>query len=151
MPTASYQRHQILTLRDSQIGDYLIQGWQWRLAMPVSVPLRPDFYAANLRLFAKCRPDSRQTRRLLALAAFYDGMSRSEAAASRGTLWRGKREIYQLLRVSGTPTARALLRQPVSHLGHSAARGCQRRRKSASRSSVSEFLSSRSNRFRPRP
>ncbi len=52
--------------------------------MPASVPLRPDFDAANLRLFAKRCADSRQTRRLLALAAVYDGMSRAEAARVGG-------------------------------------------------------------------
>ena len=48
--------------------------------MPASVRLRPDFDAATLRLVTKRCPDSRQTRRLLALAAVYDGMSRAEAA-----------------------------------------------------------------------
>ncbi len=52
--------------------------------MPASVPLCPDFDAANLRLVAKRCPDSRQTRRLLALAAVYDGMSRAEAAKVGG-------------------------------------------------------------------
>ncbi len=42
--------------------------------MPAVVPLRPDFDATNLRGVAKRCPDSRQTRRLLALAAVYDGM-----------------------------------------------------------------------------
>jgi putative transposase len=52
--------------------------------MPASVPLRPDFDAANLRLLAKCCADSRQTRRLLALAAVYDGMNRAAAAKVGG-------------------------------------------------------------------
>jgi len=52
--------------------------------MPARVPLRPDFDAANLRLVAKRCRDSRQTRRLLALAAVYDGMSRAEAAKVGG-------------------------------------------------------------------
>jgi len=48
--------------------------------MAAPVPLRPDFGAAALRTLAKqsCNPD--QTRRLLALAAIYDGQPRSEAA-----------------------------------------------------------------------
>ena len=48
--------------------------------MPACVLLRPDSDASNLRLFAKRCSDSRQTRRLLALAAAYDGMGRAEAA-----------------------------------------------------------------------
>ncbi len=52
--------------------------------MPASVPLRTDFTASNLRLFARRCSDTRQTRRLLALAAVYDGMSRGEAAKIGG-------------------------------------------------------------------
>jgi transposase len=52
--------------------------------MPASVPLRSDFDASNLRLLAKRCSDTRQTRRLLALAAVYDGMNRSEAAKIGG-------------------------------------------------------------------
>jgi len=52
--------------------------------MPARVPLRADFDASNLRLFAKRCSDTRQTRRLLALAAVYDGMTRSEAAKIGG-------------------------------------------------------------------
>ena len=44
------------------------------------IPLRPDFDAVALRLLAKCSKDSAQARRLLALAAIYDGASRAEAA-----------------------------------------------------------------------
>ncbi len=52
--------------------------------MPAVVPLRPDFDATKLRVVAKRCPDSRQTRRRLALAAVYDGMSRAEAAQVGG-------------------------------------------------------------------
>ncbi len=52
--------------------------------MPASVQLRTDFDASNLRLFAKRCSDTRQTRRLLALAAVYDGMNRGEAARIGG-------------------------------------------------------------------
>ena len=48
--------------------------------MAASVPLRPDFDAAALRRLAKQSRDPDQTRRLLALAAIYDGSSRTEAA-----------------------------------------------------------------------
>ncbi len=52
--------------------------------MPAVVLLRPDFDATKLREVANRCPDSRQTRRLLALAAIYDGMNRAEAAKVGG-------------------------------------------------------------------
>src|SRR4051794_40061132 len=48
--------------------------------MAVAVPLRSDFDAAQLCALAKRSRDPDQTRRLLALAAIYDGASRTEAA-----------------------------------------------------------------------
>jgi transposase len=48
--------------------------------MAAPVPLRADFDAAQLRALAKRARDPDQTRRLLALAAIYDGGSRSDAA-----------------------------------------------------------------------
>ncbi len=44
------------------------------------VPLRGDFDAAALRVMARKTKDAPQARRLLALAAIYDGASRAEAA-----------------------------------------------------------------------
>src|SRR3954447_5814145 len=52
--------------------------------MAVAVPLRCDFDAAQLRALAKRSRDPDQTRRLLALAAIYDGASRTEAAQIGG-------------------------------------------------------------------
>lgn len=46
--------------------------------------LRQDFTAAQLRRLARESGDADQTRRLLALAAIYDGASRSDAAAVGG-------------------------------------------------------------------
>ncbi len=48
--------------------------------MPSSVQLRVDYDAVRLRELAKRSRDPRQIRRLLALAAVYDGMSRADAA-----------------------------------------------------------------------
>ena len=48
------------------------------------IPLRADFDAARLRGVARVSKDAGQTRRLLALAAIYDGASRSEAAGIGG-------------------------------------------------------------------
>ena len=48
------------------------------------IPLRGDFDAAELRCEAKKSKDSGQARRLLALAAIYDGSRRTEAAEIGG-------------------------------------------------------------------
>jgi transposase len=48
------------------------------------IPLRADFDGSTLRVVARCSKDAGQTRRLLALAAIYDGASRTEAAAIGG-------------------------------------------------------------------
>lgn len=52
--------------------------------MPSMVQLRDDYDAAELRKLAKRSRDPRQIRRLLALAAAYDGMSRAAAATVGG-------------------------------------------------------------------
>ena len=48
--------------------------------MSIPIPLRGDFNGSQLRGLAKRTKDGRQARRLLALAAIYDGATRSEAA-----------------------------------------------------------------------
>jgi transposase len=48
------------------------------------IPLRPDFEATRLRLVARESKDANQVRRLLALAAIYDGATRTEAAEIGG-------------------------------------------------------------------
>lgn len=48
--------------------------------MARAVALRPDFSATGLRRLARRSKDAGQARRLLALAAIYDGGARSEAA-----------------------------------------------------------------------
>src|SRR3954452_16616152 len=61
----------------------LIQGGErGRFAMPV--PLRTDFDANALRAIARATKDGPQARRLLALAAIYDGATRTEAARIGG-------------------------------------------------------------------
>jgi transposase InsO family protein len=52
--------------------------------MGSAVPLRSDFDAVSLRRLAKRCTDNRQIRRLLAFAAVYDGMNRTEAARVGG-------------------------------------------------------------------
>src|SRR5947209_7675942 len=48
------------------------------------IALRSDFNAAELRTAARASKNGAQTRRLLALAAIYDGAPRSEAAKIGG-------------------------------------------------------------------
>jgi len=52
--------------------------------MPWTIRLRGDYDALELRRLAKTSRDNRQIRRLLALAAVYDGMSRAGAAQIGG-------------------------------------------------------------------
>ncbi len=52
--------------------------------MPASIPLRPDFDARRVRDLARRCCDAKQSRRLLSLAAVYDGMTRMEAAKIGG-------------------------------------------------------------------
>jgi len=52
--------------------------------MGSAVPLRTDYTATDLRRLARRCSDNRQIRRLLALAAAYDGMNRTEAARVGG-------------------------------------------------------------------
>ena len=57
----------------------------WRMgAMRPPVQLREDYDAPDLRVLAKASRDANQTRRLLTLAAIYDGASRREAAKIGG-------------------------------------------------------------------
>ena len=57
--------------------------------MSVPIPLRLDFDAARVRGLAKKTKDGPQARRLLALAAIYDGATR--AGQGRGLCCRGLR------------------------------------------------------------
>ena len=52
--------------------------------MSVPIPLRRDFSASRLRSLAKKTKDGPQARRLLTLAAIYDGATRTEAAKIGG-------------------------------------------------------------------
>jgi transposase len=61
---------------DSQDGE------RWSFAM--AIPLRSDFDATALRAAARRTKDAAQGRRLLALAAVYDGGRRTEAAKIGG-------------------------------------------------------------------
>jgi transposase len=62
----------------------LITGKRREVAMSAAVRLREDYEAQHLRALAKASRDAHQTRRLLALAAIYDGGSRGAAATIGG-------------------------------------------------------------------
>src|SRR6516164_1972107 len=65
----------------------LIQhGERRRFVMSAPIPLRRDFGASQLRGLAKKTKDGPQARRLRALAAIYDGATRTEAAMIGGVL-----------------------------------------------------------------
>ena len=68
-------------MRDSWFGIYWLKmanGWGFAMGSPV--PLRDDHDAASVRMLARRTWNSNQSRRLLALAAIYDGGSRGDAA-----------------------------------------------------------------------
>ena len=74
---------------DSRMRASLIQhGEPRRFVMSAPIPLRRDFGASHLRGLAKKTKDGPQARRLLALAAIYDGGSRTEAAKIGGVGFR---------------------------------------------------------------
>ncbi len=52
--------------------------------MSAALPLRTDFDAARLRALSRRCGDANQSRRMLSIAAVYDGMSRAEAAKIGG-------------------------------------------------------------------
>ncbi len=49
-----------------------------------AIPLRTDYDAADVRSLARKSREPKQVRRLLAIAAVYDGMNRADAAAIGG-------------------------------------------------------------------
>jgi hypothetical protein len=62
----------------------MIQGGKRRVAMGQAVPVRADYTAGEVRRFAKQAKDAAQARRLLAIAAVLDGVSREDAAKIGG-------------------------------------------------------------------
>ena len=65
------------------------------------IPVRTDYDAARLRLAARESKDAEQTRCLLALAAVYDGASRTEAAAVGGVTLQIVRDWVLKLNAGG--------------------------------------------------
>ena len=95
------------------------------------IPLRGDFETVELRREARNSKDSGQARRLLALAAIYDGSTRTEAAKIGGVTlqivrdWVMKFNTHGPSRlIAGTPrqqtprlTSEQAPRSPGSHGG----------------------------------
>lgn len=69
--------------------------------MPKTVRLRDDYDALTLRRLAKSSRDTRQARRLLALACVYDGMSRDDPAKAGGMDRQTLRDWVQRLNEEG--------------------------------------------------
>jgi len=65
-------------------ADLVERGEPRRFAVPIALPLRTDLDALQVRAAAKRTKDGPQARRLLALAAIYDGVTRTEAAIIGG-------------------------------------------------------------------
>ena len=75
--------------------------------MSAPIPLRRDFGASQLRGLAKKTKDGPQARRLLALAAIYDGATRTEAAMIGGVGLQIVRDTGVALQRAGPSTVAA--------------------------------------------
>src|SRR5258705_13378162 len=71
--------------------------------MAAAIGVRGDYDTARLRELAKRSEDANQTRRLLALAAIYDGGSRSEAARIGGVGLQTVRDWVLAFNAEGPP------------------------------------------------
>ena len=68
------------------------------------IPLRGDFDTVELRREARKSKDSGQARRLLALAAIYDGSTRTEAATIGGVRLQIVRDWAMKFSAQGPPS-----------------------------------------------
>src|ERR1700687_526487 len=71
--------------------------------MGAAVRLREDYEASQIRVLAKRSENAAQTRRLLALAAIYDGGSRTEAARIGGVGLQTGRDWGLAFNAEGAP------------------------------------------------
>ena len=86
----------------SRTGVGVIQfGEPGRFAMPI--PLRSDFDASQLRALARKTKNAAQARRLLALAAIYEGGTRTEAARIGGVTLQIVRDWVLKFNAHGHP------------------------------------------------
>src|SRR5246500_1192936 len=94
----------------------LHHGIRRESVMALAVRLREDYDAQDLRALAKASRDANQTRRLLALAAIYDGASRREAARIGGVGIQTGRDWVLAFNAAGPPgliDGKALGNQPL--------------------------------------
>src|SRR6266481_6968291 len=75
----------------------------WGIAMAAAIGVRGDYEARQLRELAKRSREANQTRRLLALAAIYDGGSRTEAAKIGGVGLQTIRDWVLAFNAEGPP------------------------------------------------
>jgi hypothetical protein len=106
--------------------------------MPVA--LRSDFNAPAVRAAAKRSKDGPQTRRLLAVAAIYDGATRTQAAALGGVTLQIVRDWVVKFNASG-PMAWSTARRRDNRLG-STTRIAQRSRRSSRAGQSHPFMAS---------
>src|ERR1700731_5467471 len=71
--------------------------------MAAAVRVRGDYEAAQIRVLAKRSKNAAQARRLLALAAIYDGGSRTEAARIGGVGLQTVRDWVLAFNAEGPP------------------------------------------------
>ncbi len=81
--------------------------------MSAKIPLRTDYDATDVRALARKATDANQVRRLLAIAAVYDGMNRSDAAAVGGMDRQSLRDWVHRFNEAG-PEGLHALKPPVA-------------------------------------
>ena len=79
--------------------------------MSIPVSLRGDFKASQLRALARKTKGGPQARRLLALAAIYDGATRTEAARIGGVTLQIIRDWVMRFNARGLPACLTANRQ----------------------------------------
>ena len=103
--------------------------------MSLAIPLREDFDAKTLRRLAKVSTNAAQTRRLLALAAIYDGASRATAAENGGVgsqIVRDWVERFNAKGPEGLINGKAPGQRPILNDSHGRSRDIDRKRPDAS-------------------
>ncbi len=86
--------------------------WQRRFAISAAIPLRVNFDAVSERLETKRCGTAHQARRLLAIAAIHDGLSRGEAAKISGMDRQALRDW--VLRFNAEGTDQPLCNDPLT-------------------------------------
>jgi hypothetical protein len=96
------QSRATITLADGAAHTFTVAN-ERGFAMAAAVRVRGDYEAAQIRVLAKRSENAAQTRRLLALAAIYDGGSRTEAARIGGVGVQTVRDWVLAFNAEGPP------------------------------------------------